>query len=295
VCTGGHVGAEHLASLALGSNNVGAEGARALALALRVNTTLTALHLGGNDIGTDGVRALAIPLAENSTPTAIGLGQRHRCRWGTRARGGLGEEHHSHISQLERQRPQRCTSVGAEEEHTLTYLSSNCISVGGAFAIAVALGRNSALTCVNFENNNLGADGAHALASIDMAANGIGVDGVRAIAAALQENTSLTAIDLADEGACAVAEALERNTTLTSIGLWINNIGNAGVAAFQIALASNLTLRELSGVSGVDDILARYKSVMHTRKLKARHQRCVFVVALTESATVFTSQFSCLE
>jgi len=43
--------------LHLGVNQIGAEGAQALATALQTNKTLTELHLGGNQIGDEGVQA----------------------------------------------------------------------------------------------------------------------------------------------------------------------------------------------------------------------------------------------
>jgi len=46
---------------------VGADGARAIADALRVNSTLQALGLSDNGVGADGARAIAGALRENST------------------------------------------------------------------------------------------------------------------------------------------------------------------------------------------------------------------------------------
>ncbi|HBC71321.1 MAG TPA: hypothetical protein DCZ38_00870, partial [Coxiellaceae bacterium] len=48
-----------LTTLNLGSNNIDSEGAKALAGVLKVNTTLTTLDLENNNIGPEGAKALA--------------------------------------------------------------------------------------------------------------------------------------------------------------------------------------------------------------------------------------------
>ena len=52
-------------SLDLYDNNIGDEGATALAEALKENTTLTTLNLASNKIGDEGATALAEALKEN--------------------------------------------------------------------------------------------------------------------------------------------------------------------------------------------------------------------------------------
>ena len=56
-----------------GSNRMGEGGGRAIAEALRVNTTVTSLNLCGNDIGERGVQAIAEALRVNSTVTSLNL------------------------------------------------------------------------------------------------------------------------------------------------------------------------------------------------------------------------------
>ena len=48
-------------------DNIGAEGAKALADALRVNASLTLLNLGGNKVGDDGATAIAQAVKSNTT------------------------------------------------------------------------------------------------------------------------------------------------------------------------------------------------------------------------------------
>ncbi len=48
-----------LTTLVLNSNNIGDEGAKAIAEALKVNAVLTELHLYHNNISDDGAKAIA--------------------------------------------------------------------------------------------------------------------------------------------------------------------------------------------------------------------------------------------
>ena len=56
-----------LGYLNLGANEIGDEGAAAIAKALEVNKTLTELILWGNEIGDEGASALAKGLTVNAT------------------------------------------------------------------------------------------------------------------------------------------------------------------------------------------------------------------------------------
>ncbi len=62
-----------LTTLYLGSNNIGAEGARTLAASLDNNATLMSLDLFNNDIGAEGARSLAAALNNNATLTSLNL------------------------------------------------------------------------------------------------------------------------------------------------------------------------------------------------------------------------------
>ncbi len=63
-----------LTNLDLRDNNIGTEGANALATVLKENSSLTNLDLSGNNIGDEGVNALATVLKENSSLTSLDLG-----------------------------------------------------------------------------------------------------------------------------------------------------------------------------------------------------------------------------
>jgi Ran GTPase-activating protein (RanGAP) involved in mRNA processing and transport len=59
--------------LDLGVNQIGDEGAKVLAVALEHNTTLTQLSLWDNQIGDEGAKALAAALEQNTTLTQLNL------------------------------------------------------------------------------------------------------------------------------------------------------------------------------------------------------------------------------
>jgi Ran GTPase-activating protein (RanGAP) involved in mRNA processing and transport len=63
-----------LSTLILWKNNIGDEGAKAIAEALKVNTVLTVLYLGENNIGDDGAKAIAEALKVNAVKTTVLLG-----------------------------------------------------------------------------------------------------------------------------------------------------------------------------------------------------------------------------
>jgi Ran GTPase-activating protein (RanGAP) involved in mRNA processing and transport len=63
-----------LITLDLNSNNIGNEGATALAGMLNTNTTLEALYLDFNAIGNEGATALAGMLHTNTTLEMLALG-----------------------------------------------------------------------------------------------------------------------------------------------------------------------------------------------------------------------------
>jgi hypothetical protein len=84
-----------LTTLFLGNNNIGDEGARALAAALDNNATLTRLDLDGNNIGAEGARALAAALDKNATLTTLFLGNNNIGDEGARALAAALDTNHT--------------------------------------------------------------------------------------------------------------------------------------------------------------------------------------------------------
>jgi len=81
----------------------------------------------------------------------------------------------------------------------------------------------------------------HEMQIVALEGAAIGNDGVETLANALNENTSVTEIDLKQnnisvEGASRLADALKESTTVTKINLAWNKIGADGASAPTVAL-----------------------------------------------------------
>ena len=126
--------------------------------------------------------------------------------------------------------------------------------------LAVALAANRALTKLSITKNQIGDEGATALADalcvngamtdLDLSFNNIGGDGAKALANALRVNGAMTTLLLGgnkirDEGATALADALHVNGALTSLDLSYNTIGDEGAKALGEALRVNGALTTL--------------------------------------------------
>ena len=62
-----------LTTLRLNVNKIGAEGAKAIAEALKVNAVVTTLFLGVNNIGVEGAKAIAEALKVNAVLTELDI------------------------------------------------------------------------------------------------------------------------------------------------------------------------------------------------------------------------------
>jgi len=128
----------------LGWNEIGAEGASAVAEALKVNSTLRWLVLLENDIGSEGASAIACALKGNSTLQRLDLGANN-----------VGDKGASALSEALRMNSTLET----------LHLSRNHIGAAGASALADALRTNSAcaLNALFLGRNTIGPSGAAAL------------------------------------------------------------------------------------------------------------------------------------
>ena len=256
-----------LTNIDFSSNNIGPEGAKAIAEALKSNTSLTSIDFSSNNIGPEGAKALSDALKINTSLTSIDFGSNR-----------IGDEGAKALAD----------ALKINTSLTSIDFGSNRIGDEGAKALADALKINTSLTSIDFGSNRIGDEGAKALAhalkintslaSIDLSGSNISNESAKAIAEALISNTSLTSIDLSgnnigDEGAKAITEALISNTSLTSINLYNNNIGDEGAKAIADALKTNTSLthiildRHSLGAEGkkaaaeIDSHIARNKAI----------------------------------
>ena len=223
----------------LGENKIGAAGAKALAQALKTNTSVTKIYLGKNEIGDAGAQVLAEALKINTTLKTIDLTHNKI--------GTAGAQAMADALKLN-------TSV------TTLDFKQNKIGTAGAQVLAEALKINTTLTTIDLTYNKIGIAGAQAMAdalklnttvtTLDFEGNEIGAAGIQALADALKVNTTLTTISLRGNNigaavAQALAEALKTNTSVTKIVLRDNGIGSAGTQALAKALKTNTSVTSI--------------------------------------------------
>ncbi|KAK3287025.1 hypothetical protein CYMTET_5435 [Cymbomonas tetramitiformis] len=235
-----------LNELSVRENGIGDEGAKALAIALTPNAegvfngSLNTLDLDVNGIGPEGAKALAVALTPNEQGVFNGS-----------------------LNTLNLADNQLC---GVDEFGRGTYDAS------GIKALADALAFNGSLNTLDLRINDIGDEGAKALAvaltpnaegvfntslnTLDLTDNRIGTEGAKALAVALTPNaegvfnTSLNTLNLTNneigpEGAKALAVALTPNAegvfngSLNTLNLWGNKIGPEGAKALAAALTPN--------------------------------------------------------
>ncbi|KAK3276066.1 hypothetical protein CYMTET_15839 [Cymbomonas tetramitiformis] len=264
-----------LNTLYLDSNEIGPEGAKALAVALTpnedgvFNTSLNTLHLYDNKIGPEGAKALAVAL----TPNAEGVFNTSLNTLDLEG-NNIGPEGAKALAVA---LTPNAEGVFNTSLNTLK-LYMNQIGPEGAKALAIALTPNAegvfntSLNTLNLEGNSIGRKGAKALAvaltpneegvfntslnTLDLGGNRIGPEGAKALAVALTPNaegvfnTSLNTLDLGyntigPEGAKALAVALTPNAdgvfngSLNTLNLRNNDIGDEGAKALAYTLTPN--------------------------------------------------------
>ncbi|KAF9585235.1 hypothetical protein BGW38_003299, partial [Lunasporangiospora selenospora] len=278
----------NLTTLYLYHNNIGDDGARALAEALKINLTLTSLNLNDNSINDNGAKALAVALKINSTLTTLSLECNNIEGDGAEA---LAE------------------AIKISSTLTTLDLSTNNIGVDGAKALAEALKINPILATLNLNDNNIEDNGAKALAealkinsnltTLDLKQNNIEDNGAEALADALKINSNLNTLYLSTNntgvnGAKALAEALKINSNLATLYLYHNNIGVEGAKALADALKINSTLTTLNlhanniGVDGAKALAEALKinSTLITLNLRANYIRVDGAKALAEALKI---------
>jgi internalin A len=223
----------NLASLDLSLNQIGDHGARALANL----ANLANLDLSHNQIGDDGARALA------NLANLASLDLRHNQIGddGARALSSLAS-----LSSLDLSLNQ----IGDDGARALAnlanlanlYLGDNRIGTDGARALASL----ASLSSLDLSFNQIGTDGARALAnlaslsSLDLSDNQIGTDGARALASL----ANLAFLDLSlNQIGTDGARSLASLASLSSLDLSRNQIGDDGARALSsLASLSSLDL-----------------------------------------------------
>jgi Ran GTPase-activating protein (RanGAP) involved in mRNA processing and transport len=213
-------------------NEIGVEGAKCLAEAIKVNFALQSIYLSYCRVGYQVAEALKI----NSTLQEIFL-----------SNAAIGVQ------------GVKCIAEALKFNSALQKidLSQNNIGDEGAKCISEAIKVNSALKEMDLGDNNIGAEGVKSIAdaivvnnllqNIGLSRNEIGARGARYLAEAIKANSTLQKIDLndnrfGDEGAKSLANGIEMNSSIRIIDLRGNFIGFESVFVEfwrYIGLASN--------------------------------------------------------
>ena len=231
-----------LTRLDLGNNDVGLEGAAAIArLLAQGRGNLAHLRLDGNNLKARAVKELARALGANGSLESLDLGANHMSAAGAAA-----------VAEA-----LRCNRRLESLVLTSCYVGSD-----GAVDICDALRtENRSLKSLDLSGNMLGRDGVCALAlllrcstpleSVIVRSNGLEAKDAVRIANALRENTTLRTLALEhnycrNEGAGALAWALMENQTLRSLQLGSNAIGEEGLSDLVSMLRCNASLTQLT-------------------------------------------------
>eukprot|EP00937_MAST-01D_sp_MAST-1D-sp2_P002339 g2339.t1 len=224
--------------LDVSGNQIGDEGAAALAGALEGKLSLTTLHIHTNQIGSNGTSALAAGLKDKAAfeTVYIYLNQ-------------IGDEG-------------LVALAGALEGKTklLTLgMDGNGFGDMGVVALAGAFKDMAPVPSLYLSYNQIGSEGTAALAEtwrdkteltiVSLGANKIGNAGAVALAVALENKRTLTYLylysnQIGDAGVVALAEGLKRDKKrVATVELYDNQIGNEGAAALAVALKDMPALR----------------------------------------------------
>ena len=281
----------YLQTLDLRNDNIGSDGAVALAEGLKYCTNLQTLDLRNDSIGLDGAVALAEGLKYCTNLQTLDLSSNSISLDGAVALAeGL----------------KYCTNL-----QTLN-LSSNSISLDGAVALAEGLKYCTNLQTLDLSFNYIGSDGAVALAeglkyctnlqTLNLSSNSISSDGAVALAEGLKYCTNLQTLNLSDnsiglDGAVALAEGLKYCTNLQTLNLSDNSIGLDGAVAPAEGLnyCTNLQTLDLSfNYIGSDGAVAlaeglKYCTSLQTLDLKNNGIGSEGAVALAEGLKCCTN------
>jgi len=252
-----------LISLNLSNNFIGLKGMQSLARFLQDNAILTELNISGNNIGHDGVQILGGVLQNNETLAALDLSFNNIWHTGAqylaetlmnnKSLTYLAISHNSMgtmgIESLAQALPCSLTSLN---------LNNNDIGTRGMLYLVQFLQNNGNLTNLYLENNYLGPDGVRILvdglrsnsilSELYLGYNSIRSEGVQELGKLLQENTSLTIINLNGgnhieyDGVRVLADALHNNVTLSELCLKYSSIGTEGAQELVRMLERNTSL-----------------------------------------------------
>ncbi|XP_033123315.1 leucine-rich repeat-containing protein 74B-like isoform X2 [Anneissia japonica] len=227
------------AELTMKHHGLGPAGAKALAIALVSNTTISKLNLGDNWLDASGGEAIGDMLKENCYITDLDLSENRLGNQGARA---------------------LCDMLLNNATLTHVTLSGNGFEDKSAESFAEVILGNSKLEYLNLSHNEFSESAGLILGPaiaeninikhIDLSWNHIRRKGALALAKGIMNNIGLKKVDLSwngfgNEGAQAIGEALKLNSSLEELDITNNRIPAEGAILISKGLAVNESLKVL--------------------------------------------------
>ena len=226
--------------LRLLDTEIGEPDCEALCELLKSSHSFQYLHIDHNNLSPDSVASIITGLSHNSSLTALGISNSHFSMADMDSLASVLKDH------------SKCTLTELDLE--------GChISSKGTVELAAALCKNTTLRSLNLNHNPIGDH----------------VEGVTAVAKMLEENKTLTDLELRDchissEGAVKLAAALCKNSTLKHLDLNHNPIGVEGASSMSDMLQHNTSLEYLwlrDDSVGEDGVHQLINSLKHNQTL----------------------------
>uniref|UniRef100_A0A1X7U651 Ras GTPase-activating protein n=2 Tax=Amphimedon queenslandica TaxID=400682 RepID=A0A1X7U651_AMPQE len=260
-------------SIDLSHHYVGAKGAKAIAVALISNTTVTNLNLSYNGLCPEGGVAIIDMLKENCYITHLDLSNN-----GIAATGAVmlldilaSNTTVTHLnlsgSSFDDKAAEPLSEIiKSSIRVTHLNLSHNELSEASGVLIGAALAESEVLQHLDLSWNYLRRKGAVAIAQglkpnqmlkkLNLSYNGFGTEGAVALADSLKINTTLTHLDITDnriliDGVRAIAKVLQTIDSLQSLKIGHNPIQIIGVIALLEALKNGTSSVKYLGLDGI--------------------------------------------
>ncbi|XP_078315300.1 uncharacterized protein LOC111129667 isoform X2 [Crassostrea virginica] len=225
----------------LNHQNLGPDGAKAVALGLVLCETVSELHMSNNNLGQTGTKYLIDMLRENENITVVNLAENDLQTYGAQLLCEMLNDNDAIISL--NISGNNFKPPDAHLFHTMmSYyrcvlkeldLSHSDFGEYGGKLIGEAIGNNDTIETLN------------------ISWNGFGPNGAKAIAKGLEENTCLKVLDVSwngfeDHGSELIASATAVNDVIVDLNLSANRIGAKGLGLVLKALSSSKSIKSLN-------------------------------------------------
>lgn len=258
----------------LGHHGLGANGVKAIVVALLTNTKICELDLQDNAICDESGKDVASMFLDNFYITKLNLANNHLGLSTSRAFSDSLEGNGT-LRVLDLSGNQLCDksieilSFGIMSNYSLTELnlSKNKITEKGGKFIGAMLNEQRSLVNLDLSWNGLGPSGSEAvlkglkeniiLQNLNLAWNAIGAEGCRAISRAMSY-VNLLCLDISNnrllaEGARKLSQGLKRNTLLETLKIGQNILESPGICMILKAILQNTESKiKTLDISGTD-------------------------------------------